>query len=385
MRSTRTFEDIVSFIRRLFNSQTDFIPLHEPRFIGNERKYVVDAIDSTFVSSVGPYVNKFEEDFARIVGSKYAIAIVNGTSALHLGMIIAGVKPGDEVITQPLTFIATSNAIAYTGARPVFVDVDRSNMGMSREALEKFLKSNCILRNGVAINKVTGRKISGCVPMHTFGFPCEIEGLAQICAEWKIPLIEDAAESLGSYYNQKHTGTFGLLGTFSFNGNKTVTCGGGGAIVTNDAELAQRAKHLSTQAKVPHRWDFVHDSIGYNYRMPNINAALACAQLEQLNMFISNKRKLADLYRDFFKGTDVEFKYESADRRSNYWLNTIEFADIRQRNEFLQFSNDNNVMTRPAWTLMTDLRMFADCQHDGLENSRYLADRLVNIPSSVRV
>lgn len=379
------FKSTVEFIKSQFPN-LEFIPLHEPRFIGNEKKYVLDCIDSTFVSSVGKYVDDFEKQMAEYTGAKYAVACVNGTAALHMAMIVAGVKQQDMVITQPLSFIATCNAISYIGAIPVFVDVDFDTMGLSPDKLMTFLKENTIKKtDGFTYHKITNQKISACIPMHTFGHPCRIDELAEICSEYNIALIEDAAESMGSYYKNKHTGTFGLLGTFSFNGNKTITCGGGGAIITNDEALAKRAKHLTTQAKVPHRWEFVHDEIGYNYRMPNINAALVCAQLEELNFFLDNKRELANRYQDFFANSDIEFVNEPVDSKSNYWLCAILLKDKKTRDEFLQFTNDNGVMTRPVWALMNKLVMFKDALHGNLDNAQTLEDRLVNIPSSVRI
>ena len=286
---TSTFKDLVHFVKQKFPNQ-DFIPLHAPVFIGNEKKYVLDAIDSTFVSSVGAYVNRFEEMMVDITGAKYAVATVNGTSALHMALILANVQAQDEVLSQALTFVATANSISYIGAKLVFIDVDKDTLGMSPKSLQYFLEAHAEKRSdGITYNKQSGRKISACVPMHTFGLPCRIDEIARICKEWNIFLVEDAAESLGSYYQNKHTGVFGKIGVFSFNGNKTVTCGGGGALITNDEIIAKRAKHLTTQAKVPHKWEFVHDEIGYNYRMPNLNAALACAQLEQLKLFVENK------------------------------------------------------------------------------------------------
>jgi len=276
--NTKMFEPVIKYIREVFNAPEGFVPLHAPYFGGNEKKYLADTIDSTFVSSVGAYVNRFEEMMAEITGAKYAVATTNGTVALQLSLVVAGVQAGDEVITQPLTFVATANAIAHCNATPVFVDVDRDTMGMSPEALEQFLQENATIKDGHSYNKSSGKRIAACIPMHTFGFPARIDKLVEICERWHIALVEDAAESLGSYYNGRHTGTFGLLGTFSFNGNKTVTCGGGGAIVTNDEALAKRAKHISTTAKIPHPWEFVHDEVGYNFRLPNLNAALACAQ-----------------------------------------------------------------------------------------------------------
>lgn len=379
------FEAITSYIKAQFPGQ-DFIPLHAPHFTGNEKKYLLDTIDSTFVSSVGAYVNRFEEMMSEITGAKYAIAIVNGTNALHMSMLVCGVKADDEVLTQALTFIATANAISYIGAEPVFIDVDKDTLGMSPLALAAFLEQHAEKRaDGFTYNKTTGKKIAACIPMHTFGFPLRINEIADICNLWNIVLIEDGAESLGSYIGSKHTGTTGKVGIFSFNGNKTVTCGGGGALITNDEALAKRAKHLTTQAKVPHRWEFVHDEIGYNYRMPNLNAALACAQLEQLPAFLDNKRELAELYKTFFAGIGMSFVVETENTKANYWLNAIILDNLEERNAFLEYSNDNGVMTRPVWELMNRLPMFGHCQHDNLENSIWLADRIVNIPSSVRL
>ncbi len=379
------YKPVVDFIKSQFPSQ-DFIPLHEPRFNGNEKKYLIDCVDSTFVSSVGKYVDDFENQLAEYTGAKYAVAIVNGTAALHMAMLVAGVKQNEIVITQPLSFIATCNAISYIGASPLFVDVDMDTMGLSPEKLKTYLQEFAVKKtDGFSYHKTTGQKISTCVPMHTFGHPCKIDEIAAICNEYNIALVEDAAESIGSYFKNKHTGTFGLLGTFSFNGNKTITCGGGGAIITNNEALAKRAKYLTTQAKVPHRWNFVHDEIGYNYRMPNINAALMCAQLEQLNYFLENKRDLASRYKDFFKDTDIKFVNEPIHSKSNYWLCSVLLADKKTRDEFLQYTNDNGVMTRPAWALMNKLEMFKKSMCGNLDNSQALEDRLVNIPSSVRI
>jgi len=379
------YSEIIDFIRETFHTPEGFIPLHEPRFTGNEKKYVLDTIDSTFVSSVGAYVNRFEDMITEITGAKHAIAVVNGTCALHMAILLAGVKPDDEVITQPLTFAATVNAIKHAYGIPHFVDVDGDTMGMSPEALERRLSTIAVRREGVCYNKETGRRIAACIPMHTFGLPLRIDEIGVICEKYNIPLIEDAAESLGSFYKGKHTGTFGLLGTLSFNGNKTVTCGGGGAIFTDDGELAKKAKHLTTTAKVPHPWAFVHDEVGYNYRMPNLNAALACAQLEQLGAFVENKRELAVAYADFFRGKGISFVKEIEGARSNYWLMTILLQDRTQRDDFLAYSNENKVMTRPAWQLMNTLPMYRDCPAGDLSMAQRLADRIVNIPSSVRV
>lgn len=383
------YSEVISFIKKQF-PEKDFIPLHEPQFSGNEKKYLLDAIDSTFVSSVGAYVNRFEEMMAKIAGTKYAIATVNGTSALHMALLVAGVKAGELVLSQSLTFIATCNAISYIGAIPAFVDVDTDTMGMSPDALEQWLKENAYIQKNPdgsesAYHTISHQRIAAVVPMHTFGHPCRIDAIADIAKKHHIPMIEDAAESLGSYYKGRHTGSFGMFGTFSFNGNKTVTCGGGGALVTDDAQLAALAKHLTTQAKQPHRWEFNHDAIGYNYRMPNLNAAVACAQLEQLDGFIANKRELALRYDTFFNDFDgITFKKEPADSKANYWLNAIEVEDPAQRDVFLAQTNNNGVMTRPAWTLMHRQPMFEKSFCGDLQNSEYLFDRLINIPSSVR-
>lgn len=379
------YNDTISFIRKAFNTPEDFIPLHAPYFDGNEKKYLLDTIDSTFVSSVGAYVNRFEEMMAEVTGAKYAIATTNGTSALHLAMVVAGVSAGDEVITQPLTFVATANAIAHCHATPVFVDVDKDTMGLSPDSLAVFLKEHVRIEGGKATNKTTGKRIAACVPMHTFGFPCRIEEIVSVCKEYGIPVVEDAAESLGSYIGEQHTGTFGTMGTFSFNGNKTVTCGGGGAIVTNDEELAKKAKHLSTTAKVPHSWEFVHDEVGFNYRMPNLNAAVACAQLEQLPSILDNKRMLAKEYTSYFANVDgVQHIKETEGTKANYWLNCVVLNDLDSRNAFLEQTNGSKVMTRPIWKLMNKLPMYEACQCAPLPNAEWLEDRVVNIPSSYR-
>ena len=377
------FKDIVNFIKSQFPNQ-DFIPLHEPRFIGNEKKYLNDCIDSTFVSSVGAYVDLFEQKMCELTGAKHCIAIVNGTNALHLSLILAGVKKDDEVLTQALTFIATANAINYCNATPHFVDVDKETLGLSPTLLKKYLSEIAEVKNNICYNKKTGKKIAACVPMHTFGLPLYIDDLVAVCNEYHIPVVEDAAESLGSYYKKQHTGTFGQLGTFSFNGNKTITCGGGGAIITNDDDLAQKAKHLSTQAKVPHKWEYVHDEIGYNYRMPNLNAALACAQLEQLEQFILNKRALAHQYHTFLDSQNIEYIKEQQNAISNYWLNTVVLKNRFERDQFLEQTNSKGVMTRPIWALMNKLEMFKDCPKSDLSNAEWIEDRVVNIPSSVR-
>ncbi len=378
------FENIAAVIKKQF-PQEYFIPLHAPLFIGNERKYVMETIDSTFVSSVGAFVTRFEEMMCQITGASYAVAIVNGTSALHMALLMADVKQDDEVLSQSLTFIATCNAISYIGAKPVFIDVDKDTLGMSPVALQEFLENNAEIKDdGFCYNKVTGKRIKACVPMHTFGLPCRVDELVEICDKWNITLVEDAAESLGSCYKDKHTGTFGEVGIFSFNGNKIATSGGGGALITNNEILAKRAKHLTTQAKVSHAWEFFHDEIGYNFRMPNLNAALACAQLEQLDLFVQNKRVLAQTYNTELGLLNVNFCTEIDKAKSNFWLNAILLNNIEQRDAFLKYLNSNGIMARPVWRLMHKLPMFESSFRGDLSNSEFIADRLVNIPSSVR-
>lgn len=380
---TQKYISLIEYIRELYG-QEGFIPLHAPRFEGNEKKYLLDCIDSTFVSTVGAYVDQFEAMMRELTGARYAIATTNGTSALHMALILAGVRDGDEVITQPLSFVATCNAIAYQRAHPVFVDVDRDTLGLSPTALRAFLRQDVIQRDAGCYNRQTDRRISAVVVMHTFGLPARIEELSQICDEWGLVLVEDAAESLGSKAGGRATGTFGKLGVYSFNGNKTVTCGGGGCIVTDDDELGALGKHLTTTAKVTHPWEFVHDQVGYNYRLPNLNAALACAQLEQLSSILANKRKTAALYKAFCAEMGITFLTEREGSTSNYWLNTILMDSVESRDAFLAYSNQQRVMTRPAWTLMTDLPAFSDAPRSSLENARWLAARLINIPSSAR-
>jgi perosamine synthetase len=376
------YTPVVDFIRSVYKTDS-FIPLHEPRFSGNEKKYLNECIDSTFVSSVGKFVDEFENKIASYTGAKYAIATNNGTSALHISLLISGVESGDEVITQPLTFVATCNAISYCNAAPIFIDVDKDTMGMSPVALEAFLKENAIIKNQQCVNKSTGNIIKACIPMHTFGHPCRIKEIQSICKEWHITLIEDSAESLGSFYGNQHTGTFGELGIISFNGNKIITSGGGGCILTNNKDLAKKAKHITTTAKEPHKWNYAHNMIGYNYRMPNLNAALIVAQLEQLNGFLKNKKMLADKYKYFFQSIDINFVTGLNGFKPNYWLNAIVLHNKKERDLFLDETNSQGIMTRPIWTLMNKLPVFKDCQSGGLINSEYLEQRVVNIPSSV--
>ncbi len=381
------FKEIIEFIRQLYQKPEGFIPLHAPLFNGNEKKYLAECIDTTFVSSVGKFVDIFEIKMAKYTAAKKAVVCVNGTNALHLALKIVGVERETEVITQPLTFIATANAIAYCEAHPVFLDVDLDTLGLSPKALLSFLENQTYFNKSTnqQINKSTNLAISACVPMHTFGHPCRIDEIIEICKNYHIPVVEDAAESLGSFYKGKHTGTFGNVGILSFNGNKILTTGGGGMLLFNDEELAKKAKHLTTQAKVPHAWEFVHDEIAYNYRMPNLNAALGVAQLEQLPIFLESKREIAKQYKIFFQKTEFQFISEPPNSSSNYWLNAILCKSKEERDTLLTSTNKNGVMTRPAWQLMNKLSMFKNRQTDELINANYITDRLVNLPSSVRI
>jgi aminotransferase in exopolysaccharide biosynthesis len=376
-------KDTISFIQDIYRTR-EFIPLHAPTFGGNEKKYLLETIDSTFVSSVGAYVDQFEEMMCEISKTKKAVAVVNGTAGIQVGLRLVGVKEGDEVITQALTFVATANAIAYNGAAPIFLDVDIETMGLSPNAVGEFLEEFGDLRDEGCYNKKSGKKISACLPMHTFGFPVHLDELKAVCDAWKIPIVEDAAESLGSEYKNKPTGSIGELGIFSFNGNKIVTCGGGGAIVTNNENIGIKGKYLTTTAKVPHAFEFYHDELGYNFRMPNLNAALACAQLEQLNSFLENKRRLALEYKSFFDTSEIKFRTETPNTKANYWLMCIELENQKERDLFLVETNNAKVMTRPIWQLMYRLPMYQHCQRDEQLNAQFLEERIVNIPSSVR-
>lgn len=377
------FQQIVDFIKTLYPGR-DFIPLHEPCFRGNEKKYLEECIDSTFVSSVGQFVDSFERKVEEYTGAKKAVVIVNGTEALHFALKLVGVRQDDEVITQPLTFIATANAISYCNAYPVFIDIDRDTLGLRPASLQSFLEKYAEIKGNECYNKETGKRIKACVPMHTFGHPCRIDEIVKICNNWHIEVVEDAAESIGSTYKGKHTGTFGRIGVLSFNGNKTITTGGGGMLITNDEELGNRAKYLSTQAKVPHPWEYFHDEIGYNYRMPNLNAALGLAQMEQLDSFLENKRAIAKKYKDFFSEKGISFFTEPEQACSNYWLNAILMKNKNERDEILKFTNANGVMTRPTWRLMHKLPMFENCIKYDISHAEWIEDRLVNIPSSVQ-
>lgn len=376
------FEGFVGFVREIYGTN-DFIPLHEPRFFGNEKKYLMDTVDSTFVSSVGKYVDDFESAVSNYTGAGYAIATVNGTAALHTALILAGVQDGDEVITQSLTFVATCNAIRYCNAEPVFVDVCKDTLGLSAESMSAFLEDNCEVRNdGFCWNKLSNKIIRACVPMHTFGFPAELDAISQLCQRYNIILVEDAAESLGSTYKEQHTGTVGTLSAISFNGNKIITTGGGGMLLTNDKTLAEKAKHITTTAKVMHQWAFDHDEVGFNYRLPNLNAALGLAQMESLPKILEGKRVLAERYQEWGEDNGIQFIKEPLQRKANYWLNTVITKDITQRDTLLEYTNNNGVMTRPAWIPMHHLTMNLNCQQSVLTNTEWLYERVVNVPSS---
>jgi len=377
------FQNIINFVKSYYDEE--LVLLHRPVFSGNEKEYLIQCIDSNFVSSVGDGIIEFENKIAKFVGSKYAVAVVNGTSALHIALKLSNVKPGDEIITQALTFVATCNAISYLGARPIFIDVDKKTMGLSPDALSLFFEKYVIVnKQGKTINKSTRKTISACVPMHTYGHPCRIDEIVEICKKYHIPVIEDAAESLGSKYKGKSTGIFGSSGVLSFNGNKIITTGGGGMIVTDDNNFASLCKHITTTAKNPHIYSYTHDEIGYNYRMPNLNAVLGLAQIEKIDYFISEKRKNAKTYEQYFENIGIEFFKEPVDAFSNYWLNCILFDSSSDKVAFLKQANAQGVMARPIWTLMNDLMMFKNCQNDGLKNSRWLERRVVCIPSSVK-
>lgn len=376
------YKEIVNNFREIFNSD-DFIQLHAPVFIGNEKKYLKKCIDSGFVSSVGPFVEQFERMMSQITNTKKTAAVVNGTAGLQVALRLVGVKENDEVITQALTFVATANAIAYNNADPIFLDVDLDTMGLSPSSVRNFLDKFGEIRDDGCYNKKTGKKISACLPMHTFGFPVHMDELLKICDLWKIPLVEDAAESLGSLYKGKSTGSIGEVGVFSLNGNKIVTSGGGGAITTNNIEIGKKAKFLTTTAKEPHEYEYIHNELGYNFRLPNINAAVACAQLENLKFFLEKKRELALIYDKIFTAKGIKFRKECENTRANYWLMAIELKNKKERDLFLRTTNQKGVMSRPIWRLMNKLPMYKDCYVDSQINAKYLEERIVNIPSSV--
>jgi aminotransferase in exopolysaccharide biosynthesis len=375
-------ESLIRFIREQYRTK-DFIPLHAPVFNGRERELVLDTIDSTFVSSVGAYVDRFEKDMATFTDSTRAVAVMNGTAALHIALKLADVVPGDLVVTQSLTFVATCNAITYCGAEPLFVDVDRHTLGLSPVALDRWLTEHALVDDrGDCRTRIGHRRIRACLPMHTFGHPVELDDLVAVCDRWHLVLVEDAAESLGSYYKGRHTGNFGKIGVLSFNGNKIMTTGGGGMLLTDEV-VGSRAKHLTTTAKIPHPYEFVHDEVGYNYRMPNLNAALGCAQLEQMPAFLASKRSLAARYIEFFKGSEFQPIVEPAHCVSNYWLNGVICEDANQREALLKATNEAGVMTRPIWALMTKLPFFKHALQGPLDNAEWLEARVVNLPSSV--
>lgn len=377
-------EKIVSFIKELYPDMNPVL-LHCPQFIGNEKKYLAECIDTKYVSYVGHFVADMENKIKEITGVKHAVAMVNGTEALHMALLASRIETGDEVITQSLTFAATAAAIVHSGASPIFIDVDKETMGISPVALENFLVENTEIVNDLVINKVTKKRIRTVVPMHTFGHPCKIEEIKKICDEYHLDLIEDSAESLGSFYKGKHTGTFGKAGILSFNGNKLVTTGGGGMLITNDDAVAERAKYISTTAKQPHRWEFVHTEVGYNLRMPSINAAVGFAQLECFDTLLANKRETAQIYKNFFNTLDIELIMEPENCKSNYWLNTIMVKDRNERDAFLEYANDNGIQARPIWTLMHKLKPYEKYQTMDMTNSEYFEERIINIPSSVRI
>ncbi|GHZ50308.1 aminotransferase DegT [Vibrio cholerae] len=371
---------LVEFVRDQYQTQ-EFIPLHAPTLTGNEKAYVMETIDSTFVSSVGKFVDEFERKMEAFTGSARAVATVNGTAALHAALYMAGVERGDLVITQALTFVATCNALYHMGAEPIFVDVSPVSLGLCPKAVNAFLEENAEVTEAGCIHKQTGRRIKAVVPMHTFGHPVELDELVAVCLKWNITLVEDAAESLGSFYKGKHTGTLGEFGAVSFNGNKIITTGGGGMVLCGTEEAGRRTKHVTTTAKVPHPYEFFHDEPGFNYRMPNLNAALGCAQMEVLERYLSQKRQLAHEYQAFFAGSDVTFVVEPEYAQSNYWLNAIICADAQQRNELLEQTNAAGVMTRPIWQLMHRLPMFKHALRGDLNNSQWLEEHLINLPS----
>lgn len=378
------FEGLLKEIREAQHFPADGpVALHAPVFSGKEKQYVLDTIESTFVSSVGAYVSRFEEMLCQLTGAQYAVACCNGTSALEMALRLSGVSAGDLVLTQPLSFVATANAIAHIGAEPVFLDIERATLGLSPTAVQTFLEAQCRCDDGTCRLKETGQRIAACVPMHSFGLPVRMDELTALCNEWHIPVVEDAAEALGSVYKGRHCGTMGKLGALSFNGNKTVTTGGGGAILTNDKELGVRAKHLTTTAKIPHPWEYRHDAVAWNFRLPNLNAALGCAQLEQLETFLAVKRKRALAYEEVFRKTDWEFVTEPADSRSNYWLCAVLTNSLAERNAFLKEANDSGLGTRPAWEPLHTLPMYQHCRRGDLSETMNIASRLVNLPSGV--
>ena len=378
------FSPVRNFIRGLY-PEMEPVLLHCPQFLGNEKKYLNECIDTKFVSYVSHFVTDMEERIKSITGTKHAVALVSGTEALHMALVCSGIHAGEEVLTQALTFAATSSAIVNIGAIPVYIDVETDTLGMSPYSLRTFLEENARLQNGKCINKITGREITACMPMHTFGHPCKIDEIKKICDEYNLILIEDSAESLGSFYKGQHTGTFGTVGIFSFNGNKTITTGGGGMLITDDECIAERVRYLSTTAKQPSKWEFLHTEAGFNLRMPGINAAVGVAQLECLEQILANKRETAQLYQEFFSNMNLSTIMEPAGARSNYWLNAILLGGKEERDAFLEYTNGNGVQTRPIWKLMYKLPPYEKCQKTEMNNSEWLEERVVNLPSSVRM
>ncbi len=377
-------DNFIDFLKSNFNKRFQF-SLHEPIFSGREKEYLNNVIDSTFVSSSGEFLNLFEKSIAEYTTSRKAITCINGTAALHISLLVAGVNAGDEVLTQALSFVATSNAISYLNAKPIFIDVDIDTMGMSPVALSDFLEENAILTESGTFNKKTRKKISACVPMHTFGLMCRIDEIKKICNRWNIILIEDAAEALGSKYNNIHSGKFGLLSSFSFNGNKIITSGGGGCIITQDDKIFKKAKHLITTAKISKNWEFVHNKIGFNYRMPNINAALGLAQVEQINQKIKAKEKLYNFYNEILPTLGLNLSKIPENTFWNYWLMSIQLENEREKESFLENCNKNNVFVRPIWKLLFKLKMYRDCQRDSQKNAQILEETIVNIPSNLEI
>ncbi|EHH2510142.1 aminotransferase LegC [Campylobacter coli] len=378
------FEKEISFIKSLFNKEN--IALHEPCFIGNEKKYLLECIDSGFVSSVGEFVTRFEEALKEKTKARFVIATNTGTAALHIALLANGIDENCEVITQSISFVATANAIAYTGAKPVFLDIDENTLSLSPKALEHFLENQTYQKDNLSYNKTTHKPIKACVIMHTFGLSAHIKAIKELCEKYHILLIEDAAEALGSTYENKALGTFGKCGILSFNGNKIITGGCGGAILSDDENLAKLARHLSTTAKIPHPYEYDHDMIAYNYRLCNVNAAILFAGLENLELFLENKRELAKIYKDFFKNHDkCKFIDEKSNEKSNFWLNTLLFKNENLRNIFLEECLKNNIFVRPVWKSLPSLKAFQNCQSNELINTKKLEKRLINLPSSVRI
>lgn len=381
-------QSVLNDINKVLNKYDDFEPLHEPLFIGNEIDYVKDCINTGWVSSVGKYVDQFEIMLAEYTGARYAVAVSNGTAALHLSLEVLGIGAEDEVLIPSLSFIATANAVVYSGATPHFIDINKETLGVDAVKLDEYLQSISIMKNKACFNKITDKPIKAIIPMHTFGHSVEMDSLLEIAHKYNLLVVEDAAESLGSYYKEQHTGTLGDISAISFNGNKIITTGGGGAVITNDKTIAEKAKYLSTTAKRPHKWEFYHDEIGYNYRMPNINAALGCAQLENINLYVKRKRDLALKYKEAFQNnTIVDFYSEHENSNSNYWLNTLilKKPDIKLRNQILEILNSNNIMARPAWNLLHTLPMYNECPKMDLTVSENLLNSIINIPSSVKL